>query len=205
MAASAAAGALVGKATGAVLKEMGVEEETVEKVQNAVELISWLLLLRRTGKIRSRSTRRVTEQPKRAGAPKSPKPPSTPLALPAPQAQRVPQDINVSPVPPRRLSTRRSIGGSRKQWRSLQADIRRAQAEGARDIRVNQQQVNAAGQRVGVNRPDLQYARADGTRVYIEYDNATPGSFPNTPRGPTHAARIQANDPSGVIELRRFP
>jgi hypothetical protein len=65
MAASAAAGALVGKATGAVLKEMGVEEETVEKVQNAVELISWLLLLRRMGKLRNHppSTRPTSPQP----------------------------------------------------------------------------------------------------------------------------------------------
>ncbi len=54
MAASVAISAVVGKATGAALKAIGVEEETVEKVQNAVELISWLLILRRMRLLRSR-------------------------------------------------------------------------------------------------------------------------------------------------------
>lgn len=67
---------------------------------------------------------------------------------------------------------------------------------GANDFRVNQQQVNAAGQRVGINKPDLQYTRADGVRIYVEYDNVTPSTFPNTPRGPGHADRILANDPN---------
>ncbi len=126
------------------------------------------------------------------------------LSLPYSATQRLAQDVRVNPAPPRTLPLNRSIGGSAAQQRALQVDIQRARAAGAYDIRVNQQQINAAGQRVGINRPDLQYTRADGTRVYIEYDNATPGSFPNTPRGPAHATRIQANDPSGVIELRSF-
>jgi len=54
MAASMAASAVVGKATGAALKAIGVEEETVEKVQNAAELISWLLILRRMKLVKSR-------------------------------------------------------------------------------------------------------------------------------------------------------
>jgi hypothetical protein len=96
------------------------------------------------------------------------------------------------------------VGGSAAQNSALRADIRAAKLGRARDFRVDQQQVNSAGQRVGINRPDLQYTRADGTRVYIEYDNRIPSTFPNTPRGQAHADRILANDPNGVVELRSF-
>ncbi|MBX9790671.1 MAG: RHS repeat-associated core domain-containing protein [Pirellulales bacterium] len=119
-------------------------------------------------------------------------------ALPAPNRTRLPQDVAVNPkAPPAKQSG--SIGTSEAQQAALARDIRRARAEGATDIRVNQEQVNAAMERVGINRPDLQYTRPDGTRVYIEYDTSTPGSFPNSPRGPLHAERIMANDPSGVV------
>lgn len=67
---------------------------------------------------------------------------------------------------------------------------------GVKDIRVNQQQINAAGERVGINRPDLQYTDANNVRHYIEWDTTASG------RGPDHAARLRANDPAGVIELR---
>jgi RHS repeat-associated protein len=125
-------------------------------------------------------------------------------ALPAPNRGRLPQDVAVNSASPRRLPLNRPIGESAAQRTALREDIRAAQQMGARDIRVNQQQVNAAGERVGRNRPDLQYTRPDGTRVYIEYDTATPGKFPNTPRGRPHADRILANDPNGVVELRTF-
>src|ERR1051325_5901795 len=82
------------------------------------------------------------------------------------------------------------------------ADIQYAISQGATDIRVNQQQVNALGQRVGINRPDLQYTLPGNNRVYIEYDNTTPGTWPNTPRGNQHADRILANDPNGGVILR---
>jgi|GEM_PF-3113652 len=52
--ASAAIGNVIGEATGAALEAIGVEQETVEKVQNAVELISWLLILRRMKLLRPR-------------------------------------------------------------------------------------------------------------------------------------------------------
>jgi RHS repeat-associated protein len=124
--------------------------------------------------------------------------------LPAPKRPRLPQDIAVDPTPPpaRVVS---SIGKSAAQDAALQRDIQMARAMGARDIRVNQHQVNAAGQRVGINKPDLQYTLPDGTRVYIEYDSTTPSTFPNTPRGPAHAERILANDPRGVVILKVIP
>lgn len=116
---------------------------------------------------------------------------------------RLPQDIAVDPVAPPALPTQgRGIGTSAWQARQLQLDLAEARAMRATDIRVNQQQVNAAGERVGINRPDLQYTRPDGTRVYIEYDRTTPQTFPNTPRGPRHMERTLANDPEGIAILR---
>ena len=77
------------------------------------------------------------------------------------------------------------------------ADVQRvAQAafDAAEDIRINQQQVNAAGVRVGINRPDLQYT-LNGVRYYYEWDR------PPSPRAAGHKARILANDPAGRVEL----
>src|ERR1700683_5169215 len=105
----------------------------------------------------------------------------------APVRPRLPQDINVNPVPPDPLALTRPIGQSATQNAALQAEIAAARRAGATDFRVNQQQVNAAGQRVGTNRPDLQYTDANGRRVYVEYDTST------STRGPGHQTRIEAN------------
>lgn len=110
-------------------------------------------------------------------------------------AARLARDVNVNPVPPGALPTSRPIGLSPTQNARLQQDIARARAEGGTDFRVNQQQVNAAGDRVGVNRPDLQYTDASGRRVYVEYDRAS------STRGVPHQQRIQANDSSGKVIL----
>jgi len=90
----------------------------------------------------------------------------------------------------------RPIGQSATQNAALQGEIAAARRAGATDFRVNQQQVNAAGQRVGTNRPDLQYTDANGRRVYVEYDTST------STRGPGHQTRIEANDPNGRVILR---
>ncbi|HEY4269267.1 MAG TPA: hypothetical protein VGM94_13860 [Galbitalea sp.] len=66
----------------------------------------------------------------------------------------------------------------------------------AEDAGVIQQQVNAAGVRVGINRPDLQYT-LNGKRYHVEYDTD------KSDRGLAHEARIVANDPHGVVELKR--
>ncbi|ECI6404084.1 hypothetical protein EQG89_05725 [Salmonella enterica subsp. enterica] len=108
---------------------------------------------------------------------------------------RLPQDINVDPTPPAALPTNRPIGRSKTQNERVQSDIERYKAEGATDFRVNQQQVDADGTRVGTNRPDLQFTDADGRRVYIEYDKTISN------RGPLHERRILSNDPSGLVIL----
>ncbi|WP_151199548.1 hypothetical protein [Cryobacterium sp. LW097] len=63
------------------------------------------------------------------------------------------------------------------------------------DVRVNQHQVNIAGERVGINRPDLQYT-LDGKRYYVEYDRPRCGNPLVSRRGDAHAHRLRANDPS---------
>lgn len=62
------------------------------------------------------------------------------------------------------------------------------------DLRVNQQQVDILGNRVGINRPDLQYT-LNGQRYYEEFDTFS------SARGLEHQARIYANDPNGLVNL----
>lgn len=104
------------------------------------------------------------------------------------------RDKAVSRSAPERMSTSRPVGKSPTQNDFVQKRIQQLQDEGAEFIRVNQQQVNFKQQRVGVNRPDLQY-NLNGRRYYEEYDTVASG------RGPGHWNRIEDNDPLGVIIL----
>jgi hypothetical protein len=72
------------------------------------------------------------------------------------------------------------------------------QAGQYKDIRVDQQQVNAAGQRVGINRPDVQGTHPAGEREYVEIDPQS------SARGPLHEQRILANDPGGKVTLIKY-
>jgi RHS repeat-associated protein len=116
--------------------------------------------------------------------------------LQAPSTLRLAQDAGVKPNAPPPLALTRRIGSSMGQHAQLQADIAAALAQGATNVRVNQQQLDAAGNRTGTNRPDLQYTRPDGTRVHIEYDT------PWSDRGLPHANRLLANDPTAVVETK---
>jgi len=112
--------------------------------------------------------------------------------------ERMPQDIERQqnyPNPPNANEGNGTIGTNPNQAAALQRDIEQARSEGATDIRVNQEQVNAQGERVGQNRPDLQYTDSNGIRHYVEYDQ-DPSS------GAAHAQRITANDPAGVVETK---
>ena len=111
-------------------------------------------------------------------------------------AERLSQDIAVSRDAPEALSTSRSIGQSATQNAAAQEDIADLKSQGYTDIRVNQQQVNAAGERVGVNRPDIQATSPTGQRVYIEYDTSA------STRAAGHLQRISANDPNAMVILK---
>lgn len=101
-----------------------------------------------------------------------------------------------SRVAPRALATTRSVGRASHN-RALQQELA-SLPRGATNIRVNQQQVNAQGQRVGINRPDFQHTLS-GRRHYVEFEGV------DNPRGAIHQARITANDPNAVFQLRIVP
>jgi hypothetical protein len=68
---------------------------------------------------------------------------------------------------------------------------------GAKDIRINQQQVNNQMCRVGIYRPDVQATLRDSNKqIYIEYDRASSN------RGAGHASRALSNDPDAIVILR---
>jgi hypothetical protein len=117
-----------------------------------------------------------------------------------PAGLRLTQDVTVKPKVPRRLDTDRPISPSPRQNAQLQRDIEYLKNElGATNIRVNQQQVKFRnGQRVGTNRPDLQFDY-NNRRYYVEYDSPTSG------RGPGHQSRITANDPDAEVILISIP
>jgi len=100
------------------------------------------------------------------------------------------------PIP---LATKRSISPSPDQNARLQADIPYIRTMGATNIRVNQQQVMAREtQRVGINRPNLQFDY-NGRRYHVEYDSPTSG------RGTAHQSRITSNDPGAEVILLIVP
>ncbi len=56
------------------------------------------------------------------------------------------------------------------------------------NIRKNQQQVDVNGDRVGTNRPDIQYDQ-NGVHHNVEYDT-------NSRASTNHQTRVTANDPN---------
>lgn len=158
-----------------------------------------------------RSATRTTEPGSEPAAPAPP--PATPApspglvqalagnnpTRPVAAGPRLPQDVAVNPTVPRPRLKNRPIGPSPIQNAQVQADIEYLENMGARNIRVNQQQITVRNrQRVGVNRPDLQFDY-NGRRYHVEYDTPTSG------RGPSHHARAISNDPNAEIILLIVP
>ncbi len=110
------------------------------------------------------------------------------------KSRQLARDKNVNSQAPRDLPTARPISRSETQNAALQKLIGELKAKGASKIRVDQQQVDSSGVRVGVNRPDLQY-ELNGKRYYVEFDRASSG------RGRPHALRLLSNDPDGEVHL----
>ncbi|HPU13691.1 MAG TPA: hypothetical protein PLQ19_07855 [Aeromicrobium sp.] len=113
-----------------------------------------------------------------------------------PDKARLSQDAAVrgKPAPPA-LAHSRPIARDPIQNALKDKKVAELQELGFVDIRVNQQQVNAKGVRVGTNRPDIQATAPDGTRHYWEYDKKS------STRGPAHQTRILSNDDSAKICL----
>jgi Domain of unknown function (DUF4157) len=115
-------------------------------------------------------------------------------AAAAARTGRLPEDIaaeQASEAPPEASDSPATVGDSPTQNADVARWVERLREMGATDIRVDQIQVNGEGRVVGRNRPDLQFT-LNGERYYVEWDR------PSSGRGPDHAARIRANDPSAV-------
>ncbi|HLL05611.1 MAG TPA: hypothetical protein VK539_33890 [Myxococcaceae bacterium] len=152
--------------------------------------------------------------PKPAPAPASPPTAPGPLAPspelvqaltgknPTPQVpvgSRLHQDAAVKPKVPKLFDLDRPISPSPRQNAQLQTDLKYLEKLGAENIRVNQQQLTfGSGQRVGINRPDLQFDYK-GRRYDVEYDSPASG------RGPGHQSRLTANDPDADVILIIIP
>ena len=114
------------------------------------------------------------------------------------------RDIGVNPEAPPNMGIKgRTVGRSRLQNEMVQDDIKRLREAGVEfdEIRINQQQVNAAKCRVGICRPDtqgtiLEGSLSGGRRLYIEYDRAS------SSRGREHAQRLLSNDPNAIVILK---
>ncbi|HYO67163.1 MAG TPA: hypothetical protein VEU33_13900 [Archangium sp.] len=164
-------------------------------------------------------TRTVAPEPETAPAPAAiaPSAPAPTTAAPAPSpalvqalagnnstrpiapGTRLPQDAAVNPKVPGLRQITRPISSSPSQNAQVQADIKYLDSIGARNIRVNQQQLTVRNdQRVGTNRPDLQFDYK-GRRYHVEYDTPTSG------RGPGHQSRITSNDPDAETILLIVP
>ena len=97
------------------------------------------------------------------------------------------------------MVTNRPISSSPTQNAQLRTDVEYLQSLGAKNIRVNQQQLKLGSRpRVGTNRPDLQFDY-NGRRYHVEYDTPASG------RGPGHQSRIISNDPDAEIILLIVP
>jgi hypothetical protein len=160
------------------------------------------------------AARAVARAPEPAPAP-APPPPAPGTLAPSPElvqaltgknptpqvsaGTRLRQDVTVKPDVPNLRATDRPISPSPRQNAQLQADIEYLEKLGAENIRVNQQQLTFwNGQRVGINRPDLQFDYK-GRRYSVEYDSPASG------RGPGHQSRLTANDPEATIILIIIP
>ncbi len=120
----------------------------------------------------------------------------TPRVAPGP---RLPRDVAVKPTVPGVKPLQRPVGSSSTQNAQVQADIQYLRQMGATNIRVNQQQLTYNnGQRVGVNRPDLQFDYR-GRHYHVEYDRPMSG------RGPGHQSRITSNDQDATVILLVVP
>jgi hypothetical protein len=72
-------------------------------------------------------------------------------------------------------------------------EVQQVKEAGHTDIRKNQAQVNANGEKVDKSRPDVQSTDKSGKRKYVEVDR-------NVKSNRKHEARIKKNDPDGSFK-----
>jgi hypothetical protein len=82
--------------------------------------------------------------------------------------------------------------GSKNHNDALDNRVEELKKSGAKQIRKNQQQVDKDGNKVGKNRPDIQYNDEDGVHHNEEFDYKSSSSQ-------KHEKTIRKNDPNSVI------
>ena len=120
-------------------------------------------------------------------------------------AQNVPRlacDKEVDGKPaPRQLPTSRPIAQNAAMNAEKDRDVSRLYQQGALEVRVNQRQIQCAGNgnfvQKGLNRPDTQGIFSNRPNVRIEYDTRLNELL-------LHRDRILANDPESVVILKWF-
>ena len=98
-----------------------------------------------------------------------------------------------SPIPPNNGNGGKH--GNDEHNDAIDKKIEQVRKEGGTDIRKNQQQVNAKGERVGTNRPDVQWNDANGKHHCWEVDH-------NPNNSAYHGSVIPRNDPNAIVELQ---
>ena len=93
------------------------------------------------------------------------------------------------------LSPTRPVSRSASQNARKDKEVRRLKSKGYTDIRVNERQVNADDQVVGVNRPDIQATDAKGKRHYYLLDSR------KLKRGASLMVRVLSNDVDADVHL----
>lgn len=123
-------------------------------------------------------------------------------ARPPQKIARLQRDEAVDGRPaPRPLSTSRSVAQNPAINAEKNRDVLRFTQQGARDIRVDQRQVDRLGSdqyvQKGWNRPDCQGTFESGKSIKVEYDT-------RLPRLILRRDRILANDPEATVILKWF-
>jgi hypothetical protein len=91
------------------------------------------------------------------------------------------------------------VSGSAEQNGLAARTVDNLNRAGAGDVRVDQAQVDAAGNKVGTNRPDVQ-GTVGNERVHFEYDRPQADGSPGV-RAEPHARTILGNDPNSTVIL----
>ncbi len=116
-------------------------------------------------------------------------------AAPAPDAA----NDGTRPAPPGNAGTTDTPHGSPEHDAAVNEEVQKMRDQSYGDIRKNQAQVDAQGNKVGNNRPDVQGTNPEtGQREHVEVDR-------NPARGAQHEKDILRNDPSAKCTLRSCP
>jgi len=114
-------------------------------------------------------------------------------------ARRIGSVLQNRAAPPGNGGTTTRPHGSPEHDSAVNREVQKMKDQGYRDVRKNQAQVDARGNKVGSNRPDVQGTNPrTGQREHVEVDRD-----PN--RGAQHQRDIMKNDSSAVCTLKRCP